>query len=71
MQRSQPADRLLKDTEVAEILSVTRDTVWKQSRAGIIPCPVRHGIGAARWRLSEINAYIASLEHINTKGGKP
>lgn len=59
-----PNDRLLKDTEVAEKLSITRDTVWKQTKAGIIPQPVRHGKGAARWRQSEINAYIATLEPI-------
>lgn len=70
MQRNHSEERLLKDTEVAEKLSVTRNTVWKQAKAGIIPKPVRHGIGAVRWKLSEINAYIANLERISTAGGE-
>lgn len=54
-------DRLLGVHEVATILSVHSRTVWGLAAKGCIPPPIKVGGGrSARWRLSEIEAWIAA-----------
>lgn len=57
-----PDDSLLTARQVSEKLSVTVDSIWKYSKAGWIPKPVRLGSGSTRWKRSEINTHIASLK---------
>jgi len=53
---------LLSDVEVAEMMSVSRNTVWRW--VGSIeefPQPVKIG-GATRWRKADLDKYIADLK---------
>lgn len=63
-----PDDDLISVKIVAQKLGVTVDSVWKYSRAGLIPKPVVLGSGATRWKRSEINAHIASLTPSSNAG---
>ena len=51
-------DRLLRDTEVAEILGVSRRMVWLLVRSGELAPPVRIGTRLARWRASDVQRAI-------------
>jgi predicted DNA-binding transcriptional regulator AlpA len=53
---------LLKDKDVAVMLSVTRQTVWRWSiTIEEFPAPVRIGQDSPRWVKSEIEAYVRGL----------
>lgn len=53
---------LLSDAEVAALMSVSRNTVWRWAdRLADFPQPVRIG-GATRWRKSDLDKYIADLQ---------
>ena len=59
-------EKLLSDKSVAEILNVSRDQVWRLTRAGELPKPRMMkapcgGKGSTRWLHSEIVQYINSL----------
>ncbi|HTV49187.1 MAG TPA: helix-turn-helix domain-containing protein [Phycisphaerae bacterium] len=60
LKSSNPASALMKDWEVAELLSLSRRQVWKLSSAGKLPAPVRLA-GSTRWRRGEIEAIIETL----------
>lgn len=49
---------LLRDREVAQILSVAVSTVWEYANSGTIPKPMKIG-GSTRWVRSEIEAVLA------------
>ena len=53
---------LLSDTELAEVMSVSRNTIWRWAR-GLenFPQPVKIG-GVTRWRKADIDKYITDLE---------
>ena len=44
---------LVNDREAAELLGISRATLWRHSRSGVLPAPLRIG-GATRWRRSEL-----------------
>ena len=53
---------LLSDVEVAALMSVSRNTVWRWAdRLADFPQPVRIG-GATRWRKSDLDKYVADLK---------
>ncbi len=53
---------LLSDVEVAEMMSVSRNTVWRWvSSIEKFPQPVKIG-GATRWRKADLDKYIADLK---------
>ncbi len=59
-------DRLLSDKQVAEMIGMSREQVWKLSREGVFPKPReirRPGAkkGSTRWKQSDITSYINSL----------
>ena len=55
-------EMLLSDVEVAALMSVSRNTVWRWAdRLEGFPQPVRIG-GATRWRKSDLDKYIADLK---------
>jgi prophage regulatory protein len=47
----------LSDTEVARRLGVSRPTVWRWTREGNFPRPVRLGPATTRWRLADIEEW--------------
>jgi len=51
--------RLLEVNEVAELLSVTKRTIWKWSRLGILPS-IRMPGDIIRWDPEEINKFKTS-----------
>ena len=48
---------LLKDREVAEMLSIAVSTVWDHSKTGVIPEPIKLG-SSKRWVRSEIEKIL-------------
>lgn len=46
----------LRDTEVAEMFSVSRNTIWTWAKKGLLPEPVRISPGCTRWNRAEIEA---------------
>jgi predicted DNA-binding transcriptional regulator AlpA len=55
-------DFLVTAKDVAELLSVTVRTVWHMEAAGQIPKAKRISKKVVRWKGSEIQAYIDSLD---------
>ena len=53
-------DRLLKQAEVLAAVNLSRMAVWKMRKVGSFPEPVSLGMGALRWRESDVQAWIAS-----------
>jgi predicted DNA-binding transcriptional regulator AlpA len=52
--------RLLKDTEAAAAIGVSKATWWRRVADGTMPQPIRIG-SITRWKLSEIAAAIEKL----------
>jgi prophage regulatory protein len=44
----------LRDTEVAIRYGVSRPTIWRWTKNGNFPKPVKLGAGSTRWRSSDI-----------------
>lgn len=57
MKERAPLPVYMRDTEIAEMYGISRITVWRWSRSGLLPQPVRLGPGTTRWRLSDIEAH--------------
>ena len=58
---------LLSDVEVAALMSVSRNTIWRWVR-GLegFPQPVKIG-GATRWRKADVDKYVTDLETEGTQ----
>ena len=56
-----PPDRLLNVNRVAEILGVSRVTVYRRLADGTIPAGLKLGPRAVRWRESDIKRLIEGL----------
>ena len=54
-------DMLLTVKDVAELLSVARRTVWRWTREGKMPRPVKLTRRTVRWRASAIQSYLDRL----------
>ncbi len=52
-----PQSLLLRDTDVAQLLGIGKSTVWRESKEGRLPAPIKVG-GATRWVRSHITAWI-------------
>ena len=50
--------RLLRDTDAAKLLGVSRSFYWKLVRRGTIPRPVRITNKMSRWRQIDIQKYL-------------
>lgn len=42
------------DTQLAEIYSVSRATIWRWAASGHLPQPVKMSPGCTRWKLADI-----------------
>ncbi len=56
-----PPDRLLKRVEVEKIVGMGTTTIYRKINDGTFPRPVNQGTKLARWRESDVQAWIASL----------
>ena len=58
----QMPDSALVDVEtVAVVTGQSRNSVWRKSKAGTLPAPVKVGPKTTRWKVGAIRAYLASL----------
>ena len=55
-------DRLLRRNEVEAMIAVSTATLYKMIKEGRFPSAVHLGAGTVRWRLSEVQSWLASLE---------
>ena len=53
--------QILRTRQVMELLGVGRTTLWRWSRKGIIPKPVRLGPRAVGWRADELQDWLDRL----------
>ena len=52
----------VKDNFLAERYSVSRSTIWRWTKRGLLPTPVRFSDCCTRWRLSEIEELDAQRD---------
>ena len=55
-------DRLLRRAEVEEMVALSTATLYRMIKDGEFPSPVKIGTGTVRWRLSEIQGWLAALQ---------
>ena len=53
-------DKLLRRREVERITGMSRSSIYRLMQEGDFPRPVRVGLAAVRWKVSEIEAWIES-----------
>lgn len=56
-------DRLITDREVAHLLGASRSWPWKLARDGRFPQPVKLSTRCTRWRLSDVQAFMADPQN--------
>jgi prophage regulatory protein len=62
---STTAEQLYRALELAKMLAVSRPTIWRMTRAGLLPQPIRPFPRVTAWRKSDIDAWLAT----KTAGG--
>lgn len=58
-ERGKLAPLLLRPDEAAQMLGVSRATLWRWSADGKLPAPVRVG-AVTRWRSADLAAWVAT-----------
>ena len=53
-------DRLLRRTEVEEIVGLSRSSIYRLKKEGLFPEPIRIGLRAVRWWLSDIQKWLST-----------
>ncbi len=53
------AEKLLTAQAIAEKLSLSKRAIFRMRSVGLICSPVKVGVGAIRWRQSDIEQWIA------------
>lgn len=61
-QASSVPDRFIADVEAAHLVGVARSYPWKLAARGEFPRPVKITKGCTRWRLSDVQAWMADPE---------
>ena len=56
---TQQQERFLKVKEAAHICGIGVSTVWRNSKLGTMPKPIKVSANTTRWRLSEVNEWLA------------
>ena len=54
-------DRLMSIQEVVEMVGLSRATIYDMVKRNKFPPPYRAGLRAARWRMSDVQKWIAAL----------
>ena len=54
----EPEQLALTAKDVAAVLAISRQQVWKLHSTGKLPSPVRLGARAPRWRADELRAWL-------------
>ena len=50
--------KLLSDREIAALLGVSRASVWRWTRRGLLPAPLIVGQRTRRWRRGDVEAAL-------------
>ena len=58
MNHDPPTDQMLTVKDVADCLSISVRSVWRWTKSGKIPAPIKLGFHVVRWRASEIQRHI-------------
>lgn len=56
--------RFISVTQMAERYSISTDTVWRWSRDGLLPAPIKINPQVTRWRLDEVEARDAARQPV-------
>jgi len=59
LQENQKTEKLLTAQAVAEKLSLSKRAIFRMRSSGLICAPVKVGVGAIRWRQSDIELWIS------------
>ena len=55
-------DRIIRLEEVKKITCKSKTTIYKDIAAGTFPAPLKIGVRAVAWRLSEIKMWLENLQ---------
>lgn len=56
--QAQQSNRYVSDQWLADYFGVSRSTIWRWTRKGVLPSPVSLSPGTTRWRLVDVHAHI-------------
>lgn len=56
-----PATGYVSASTLAALLETSPTTIWRWSKSGILPKPVKLGAGTTRWRVEEVNEALGKL----------
>jgi len=60
--------QFITDREVARMLDASRSGVWKWSKEGKFPAPIKLSARCTRWRLSEVQAWMVNPQDWQAEG---
>ena len=52
----------VSDLQLAHMHSVSRATIWRWAKAGILPPPIRLSAGCTRWKMADIEQLRGAAE---------
>lgn len=55
-------DRLIRITEVVEIVGYCKAMIYRKVRAGTFPAPYKPGGASSRWSLLEVSDWVAQVK---------
>jgi prophage regulatory protein len=56
------ANTLIRIKDLIKIIPISRASIWRLSRAGKFPRPIRLAVRTTAWRKSEIEAWLRERE---------
>jgi prophage regulatory protein len=56
-------DRLIRLTEVIEIVGYCKAMIYRKVRAGTFPKPYKPGGSSSRWSLREVSEWVANVKN--------
>lgn len=60
IQPAQTEKALARRRQVEQLVQLSRSTIYAAVKAGTFPAPVRIGVRAVAWRVSEIEQWLAA-----------
>ncbi len=64
-------DRIIRPKEAVTITGRSLASIWRDEKAGTFPQKIRIGSNSCGYRLSDIQAWINSLETVTSENVKP
>ena len=62
-------DRRIRRSEVEQLTGLSTASIYRKMRDGSFPRPLKVGVRAVRWSLSEIQAWLSNCPH--SEGARP